>query len=121
MGENMKLGFLIPVLDEIDISSKYQAIENSCKEENTEFEIIFVLNGDLTNFFTKIRTEFKDNNLVKVIKIDKVVNQHKLITVGMPYCEDYDATIIYSSKEEAITSTEQYFSNSIFIPKLFNS
>lgn len=96
----MKLGFLIPVLDEIDITSIYQTIENSCKEENAEFEILFVLNGDLTNFFTKIRSEFKDNNLVKVLKIDKIVNQHKLITVGMPYCEDYDATIIYSSKEE---------------------
>jgi len=96
----MKIGFLIPVLDEIVISNIYQAIENSCKEEDVEFEILFVLNGDLTNFFTKIRSEFKENNLVKVIKIDKMVNQHKLITIGMPYCEDYDATIIYSSKED---------------------
>ena len=96
----MKIGFLIPVLDEVVISNIYQAIENSCKDENTEFEILFVLNGDLTNFFTKIRSEFKENNLVKVIKIDKIVNQHKLITVGMPFCEEYDATIIYSSKED---------------------
>ena len=66
----MKIGFLIPVLDEVVISNIYQAIENSCKDENTEFEILFVLNGDLTNFFTKIRSEFKENNLVKVIKID---------------------------------------------------
>lgn len=96
----MKIGFLIPVLDEFDISTKYETIENTCKEENVEFEILFALNGDLTNFFTKIRSYFKDNNLVRVVKVDKVVNQHKLITVGMPFCENYDATIIYSSKEE---------------------
>ena len=96
----MKIGFLIPVLDEFDISTKYETIENTCKEENVEFEILFALNGDLTNFFTKIRSYFKDNNLVRVVKVDKVVNQHKLITVGMPFCENYDATIIYSSKED---------------------
>ena len=39
----MKIAFLIPVLEDIDISRTYDIIKESC--DGTDFEIIFAING----------------------------------------------------------------------------
>ena len=95
----MKFGFVVPVLSECDIQQRYTAIEEACKACNVEFEIIFAFNAKLNAQFSRVRTLYIDNKKVKAFKVNNQVNEHKLITVAMGHCEDYDATIIYSAKE----------------------
>ena len=96
----MKLVFLLPVMHEFDAREQYNTIEATCKEIKTDFDVIYVLNGNMQKMFADIRNTFIDNDNVRAIKMMSDVNEHKLITVGMRYCEDYSATIIYSCKEE---------------------
>lgn len=92
----MKIAFLIPVLDEINIEKTYNKINEAC---DVEHDIFFAINGKLNSFFTQVRTTFLSDSSVKAFMVDRPVNEHKLITLGMEMTEDYDATIIYSGKE----------------------
>ena len=94
----MKIAFLIPVLEDIDLSRTYDIIKEAC--DGSEFEIIFAINGKLNRLFTNLRNTFIDKSEVRAFMIDRPEDEHKLITIGMTYCNDYDATIIYSAKEE---------------------
>ncbi len=96
----MKFGFIIPLLDEYDIEKGYNTIAKACKETKSNFDVIFALNSKLSATFTKIRNVYVENKAVKAFMVDRPVDQHKLITLAMEKCEDYDATIIYSGKEE---------------------
>lgn len=93
----MKIAFIVPVLDEIHLQRTVDRIKNSCDEP---FDIYFAINGKLNNVFTQVRTNFLEESRVKAFMVDRPVNEHKLITLGMEMTEDYDATIIYSGKEE---------------------
>lgn len=96
----MKVGFIIPLLDEYDLDVAYKNIEKACKDSGVDFDVIFALNNKASSVFTKIRNVFVENNKVKAFMSDRPVNEHKLITLAMQECEGYDATIIYSGKEE---------------------
>lgn len=96
----MKIGFIVPLLDEYDLEKNVDTITKSCAESNVDFDIIFALNSKLSATFTKIRNLYVENTAVKAFMVDRPVDQHKLITLAMEKCEDYDATIIYSGKEE---------------------
>ena len=93
----MKIAFIIPVLKEINLEKTFSRISESCIDD--EFDIYFAINGKLNSFFTTVRTTFLNDSRVKAFMVDRPVNEHKLITLGMEMVEDYDATIIYSGKE----------------------
>ena len=92
----MKVAFIIPVLNEINLEKTYNKINEACEIPH---DIYFALNGKLNSFFTQVRTTFLNDASVKAFMADRPVNEHKLITLGMEMTEDYDATIIYSGKE----------------------
>lgn len=96
----MKIGFIVPVIKEFDMQAAFKNIEKACLDCKADFEIIFALNTNLNTTFTKIRTEFNDEKRISAFMVDKKVEQHQLITISMKYCEDYDATIIYTAKED---------------------
>lgn len=93
----MKIAFIVPVLKEIDLEKTFSRISESCTDD--EFDLYFAINGKLNSFFTTVRTTFLNDSRVKAFMVDRPVNEHKLITLGMEMVEDYDATIIYSGKE----------------------
>lgn len=93
----MKIAFIVPVLGEIDLQRTFGRISESCSDD--EFDIYFAINGKLNSFFTQVRTTFLNESRVKAFMVDRPVNEHKLITLGMELTEDYDATVIYSGKE----------------------
>ncbi len=93
----MKLAFIIPVLEEIELENTVNKIDEGC---DVDYDIYFAINGKLNSFFTKVRTTYLDNSRIKAFMVDRPVNEHKLITLGMEMTGDYDATIIYSAKEE---------------------
>ena len=93
----MKIAFIVPVLGEIDLQKTFNRINESCTDDN--FDIYFAINGKLNSFFTQVRTTFLNESRVKAFMVDRPVNEHKLITLGMEMTEEYDATIIYSGKE----------------------
>lgn len=93
----MKLAFIIPVLEEINLEETVNKINEGC---DTNYDIFFAINGKLNSFFTKVRTTYLDNAKIKAFMVDRPVNEHKLITLGMEMTASYDATIIYSAKEE---------------------
>lgn len=93
----MKIAFIVPVLKEINLEKTFSRISESCTDD--EFDIYFAINGKLNSFFTTVRTTFLNDSRVKAFMVDRPVNEHKLITLGMEMVEDYDATIIYSGKE----------------------
>ncbi len=95
----MKIGFVVPVLAECNVKECYKTIETACKDCDCEFEVIFAFNGKLNSTFSKVRSTYVENKRVKAFKIDQNVNEHKLITVALKHCMEYDATIIYSAKE----------------------
>jgi len=105
----MKIVFLLPVMHEYDFKSQYDSISKACKELKTDFDIIYVLNGNMQKIFADIRNNFLENDNVRAIKMMSDVNEHKLITVGMKYCENYSATCIYSSKEDVNTNVVKAF------------
>ena len=92
----MKVAFIVPVLDEINLEKTFNKINEACEIEH---DVFFAINGKLNSFFTQVRTTFLADSSVKAFMVDRPVNEHKLITLGMEYTEDYDATIIYSGKE----------------------
>lgn len=92
----MKLAFIIPVLDEINLEKTFNKINEAC---DIDHDVYFAINGKLNSFFTQVRTTFLSESSVKAFMVDRPVNEHKLITLGMEMTEDYDATIIYSGKE----------------------
>jgi dolichol-phosphate mannosyltransferase len=92
----MRIAFIIPVLNEINLKETYDKITEACEIEH---DIIFAINGKLNSFFAEVRTTFLSESHVKAFMVDRPVNEHKLITLGMEMTEDYDATIIYSGKE----------------------
>jgi len=92
----MKVAFIIPVLDEINLEKTFNRINEAC---DIPHDIIFAINGKLNSFFTQVRTTFLNDSSVKAFMVDRPVNEHKLITLGMELTEGYDATIIYSGKE----------------------
>ncbi len=93
----MKVAFIVPVLEEIDLESTVEKINEGC---DLDYDIFFAINGKLNSFFTKVRTTYLNNEKVKAFMVDRPVNEHKLITLGMEITAEYDATIIYSAKEE---------------------
>jgi len=95
----MKIGFVVPILSECDIKQRYEAIEKSCNDAGVNYEVIFAFNSKLNNLFSHVRSVFIENKKVKAFKVNKHVDQHKLIAVAMRSCEAYDATIIYTGKE----------------------
>lgn len=95
----MKIAFIVPVLDEIKFEKTFNRISESCSDD--DFDIYFAINGKLNSLFTQVRTTFLSESRVKAFMVDRPVNEHKLITLGMEMTADYDATIIYSGKEEA--------------------
>ena len=95
----MKVGFIIPIVSECDLRTSYNAIESACKDCDVDFEVIFAFSGKLNRTFSQVRSTYIENKKVKAFKVDKNVNEHKLITVAMKYCEGFGATIIYSAKE----------------------
>ena len=96
----MKIGFVVPVIKECDIDAVYKNIERACLDCKAEFEVIFALNTNLNTTFTNIRSTFVENQKVSAFMADRKVEQHQLITIAMEYCENFDATIIYTAKEE---------------------
>jgi len=93
----MKIAFIVPVLSEINLQETYDKITEACEVNH---DIIFAINGKLNSFFAQVRTTFLSDSKVKAFMVDKPTNEHQLITLGMEMTEDYDATIIYSGKEE---------------------
>ena len=96
----MKIGFVIPVIKEFDMEAAYKNIEKACLDCKADFEIIFALNTNLNTTFTKIRSAYVENQKVSAFMADRKVEQHQLITIAMEYCEGFDATIIYTAKED---------------------
>lgn len=108
----MKIGFIIPILDEYDIEKAHDNIEKACKDSKVDYQIIFALSSKLISLFTKIRNTFVENDKVKAFMTDRPVNEHKLIAVAMQYCEKINATIIYSAKENINVDVVKAFINS---------
>jgi len=94
----MKIAFLVPVLSEINLQKTFNRIIESCPDDDAE--VYFAINGKMNSFFTQVRATFLNESRVKAFMVDRPVSEHKLITLGMEMTEDYDATVIYSGKEE---------------------
>lgn len=92
----MKIAFIIPVLEEINLEKTFNKINEAC---DIDHDVYFAINGKLNSFFTLVRTTFLNESRVKAFMVDRPVDEHKLITLGMEMTADYDATIIYSGKE----------------------
>ena len=102
----MKIAFIIPVLDEVNLQRTFNRINEAC---DVDFDIYFAINGKLNSFFTNVRSTYLNESRVKAFMADRPVNEHKLITLGMEMTEDYDATIIYSGKEDVNTDVMKAF------------
>ena len=108
----MKLGFVIPIMAETDVEKTVLTISKVCSEIKASYEVVFAINNKCNSTFTKIRDVFIENNKIKAFKVDQQVDEHKLITLAMKHCEKYDATIIYSAKEEVNPDVVKAFVNS---------
>ena len=95
----MKIGFVIPLMADYDIEKAYNNIEKACFDCKVDFEVLFAINSNLNGLFTEIRNQYVENSKVRAFMLNNSVDEHKLITLAMGYCEGYDATIIYSGKE----------------------
>lgn len=98
LGESMKIAFLVPVLSEVNLQKTFTKISESCPDD--DIDVYFAINGKMNSFFTQVRATFLNESRVKAFMVDRPVNEHKLITLGMELTENYDATVIYSGKEE---------------------
>lgn len=96
----MKIGFIIPLMDDYDLEVAYKNIDKACKDSEVNYEIVFALNHKLNVMFTKVRNTFVENANIKAFMTDRAVSEHKLITLAMQDSEKYDAIVIYSGKEE---------------------
>ncbi len=112
----MKLGFIIPILEDCDFEKKFDAISKACRKESKNdkisFDVVFALSGTLSTTFARIRERYVEQENVRAFKVNLPVNQHELITVAMKYMEDYDATIIYSGKDDISIDIVKTFINS---------
>jgi len=122
----MKIGFVVPVLADYDVSKCYKNIKSASAECKVDFEIIFAFSGKLTSLFSHVRSTFMDKKEVKAFKVDKAVNEHKLITLALESCEKYNATIVYSAKEEinkdvikAFVSSWRTGNKIVYLKKIF--
>ncbi len=122
----MKIGFIVPVLAECDVTKCYNSIKQACADCKIDYEVIFAFNGKLNSLFAKVRSTYIENKLVKAFKVDKNVNEHKLITIAMKDCEKYNATIIYSAKEDINVDVIKAFISSwkagnklVYLKKIF--
>ena len=93
----MKIAFIVPVVDKISLQRTFDRISHAC---DVDYDIYFAINGKLNSLFTQVRTTFLNESRVKAFMVDRPVNEHKLITLGMEMTGEYDATFIYSGKEE---------------------
>ena len=105
----MKIAFIVPVLDEVNFERTFRKVKDACI---IDFDIYFAINGKLNHLFKQVRETFANESKVKAFIVDKPVNEHKLITLGMEMTGDYDATIIYSGKEEPNADVIKAFINS---------
>lgn len=105
----MKIAVIVPVLDEVNFERTFRKVNDAC---DVDFDIYFAINGKLNNLFKQVRETFANESKVKAFIVDKPVNEHKLITLGMDMTGDYDATIIYSGKEEPNADVIKAFINS---------
>lgn len=105
----MKIGFIVPVLAECDVTKCYESIKSACDDCKVDYDVIFAFNGKLNSLFAKVRSTYIETKNVKAFKVDKNVNEHKLITIAMESCEKYNATIIYSAKEDINTDVIKAF------------
>ncbi len=96
----MKLGFVIPLMTDYDVEKAFHNIEKACFDCKVDFEVIFAINANLNSVFTKVRGLIVDNNKIKAFMVQNGMNEHQLITIAMEKCEQYDAIVIYSGKEE---------------------
>lgn len=96
----MKLGFIVPALNNVDLDKIYADIKEVCDQSEVDFEIIFAMNSKSEGSFTNVRRIFVENNDVRAIKLDMEVSQHELITIAMKHCEKYSAAVIYAAKED---------------------
>lgn len=94
----MKIAFIIPVMADVNLNRTFNRINEACPDD--DFDIIFAINGKLNSFFTQVRTTFLTESRVKAFMVDRPISEHKLITLGMEMTADYDATVIYSGKED---------------------
>lgn len=122
----MKIGFVVPVLADYDLSKSYESIKRACADSKVEFDVIYAFTNKLTSVFSQTRQMFSDKKEVKAFKVDQNVNKHKLITLAMKDCEKYSATIIYSGKEEINEDVIKAFISSwragnkiVYLKKLF--
>lgn len=95
----MKFALIAPILTDTNIEKTVNSVKTCFQDSDDSCDIIFALSGKLNHLFTKIRNSYADCSFVKAFMVDRVANEHKLITIAMTYCEGYDATIIYSGKE----------------------
>ncbi len=95
----MKLGFIVPALNNVDLDKIYADIKEVCNQSQVDYEIIFAMNCKAESSFTNVRRIFVENNDVRAIKLDMEVSQHELIMLAMKHCEGYSATVIYAAKE----------------------
>lgn len=95
----MKIGFVVPILNECDIQQRFNAIDSACKGFGCEYEVVFAFNSKLNAQFSRVRTKYIENKNVCAFKVNTPVNEHKLIALALKNCEKYDATIVYSGKE----------------------
>lgn len=96
----MKLGFIIPLMTDYDVERAFHNIEKACFDCKVDFEVVFAINANLNSVFTKVRGLIVDNNKIKAFMVEHSLHEHALITIAMEKCEQYDAVVIYSGKEE---------------------
>ncbi len=108
----MKIGFVIPVMSEVDVEQISTSIKSACSDCKANYEIIFAVNNPMNSVFQKIREVFIENAKIRSFRSDRNVDEHKLITIAMGMCEKYDATIVYSAKEDVNPDVIKAFLNS---------
>ena len=123
----MKVGFIVPVMSEVDVEVFVNNIKSACSDCKVNYEIIFAVNNKENLMFQKIREVFIENAKIKSFRVDRNANEHTLITLAMGMCEKYDATIIYSAKEDANPDVIKAFINSweagnkiVYLKKLYS-
>lgn len=108
----MKIGFVIPVMSDVDLEAIANNIKSACSDCKANYEIIFAVNNKNIEMFQKVREVFVENSKIRSFRTDRNVDEHKLITLGLGMCEKYDATIVYSAKEELNPDVVKAFINS---------
>jgi len=123
----MKVGFVVPIMSEVDVETITNNIKSACSDCKVNYEVIFAVNNKENLMFQKIREAFIENAKVKSFRVDRNANEHTLITLAMDMCEKYDATVIYSAKEDVNPDVIKAFINSweagnkiVYLKKLYS-